>query len=234
LAGTPGGGAAAVVLEDLIHDRENPAAEHAEHKQAVLALLAAAVCVDGEPAAATLRAAPKEASQSAGRPAPDAAALDPGRVPPQILGAIDTEGAAAPRPRWPDLSDLARNPPAVPAPGQPSGIPELAVPANTLPTSLLRREEPPPPPEPPAPLAGALPLDLKALERSADAFFARLAHLGEECCRPQRLVKVASWAAVVTAVAYEFARLHRGQPGRRPAPSGSVPGLTLSWPGDDG
>jgi hypothetical protein len=84
------------------------------------------------------------------------------------------------------------------------------------------------------PLAGTLLLDVGALQRSVDAFFARLANLGEAGSDPRLPAEVASWLMVVAAVALEFARLRQEQSGRRPLPwLDGVPGLAAFPPGDE-
>ena len=66
------------------------------------------------------------------------------------------------------------------------------------------------------PFAGALPLDLDNLRDNLDAFFVRIAHLGDESGDLSGSLAVTTWLVVATAVAFELARL------RRPAASPSV------------
>jgi hypothetical protein len=65
---------------------------------------------------------------------------------------------------------------------------------------------------PGVPLAGVLPLDLEALGRGVDNFFARLASSGADRDTTWPAVQTASWLTVTTAVAIEFARLHKQKP----------------------
>jgi hypothetical protein len=77
-------------------------------------------------------------------------------------------------------------------------------------------------PEALAPLAGALPIDLGSLRRNVDAFFARLANVGEEDSALHGSLAVIPWLMVATAVAFEFARLRGRSPVNRLAPGDAV------------
>jgi hypothetical protein len=67
-------------------------------------------------------------------------------------------------------------------------------------------------PEPSHPLSGVLPLDLDGLRRSADAFFERLAHFGDDWDGACLSTRLSPWLVAVAAVAGEIAWRSRRPP----------------------
>jgi hypothetical protein len=78
-------------------------------------------------------------------------------------------------------------------------------------------------PEPAGPLAGLLPFDLKPLQDSADAFFERLARLGE-ACPGESLLSLGPWLVVAGVAAAELALL----PALWRNPPPALPGIEFS------
>lgn len=64
-----------------------------------------------------------------------------------------------------------------------------------------------PPEQAAVPIAGLLPVDVAALARNADKFFARLTKLGTDWVDPRLAFEVAMWSAALAAGVYEVARL---------------------------
>ena len=85
-----------------------------------------------------------------------------------------------------------------------------------------------------APVAGLLPLDLKALLAGMDRFLAQLADLGKSWDDPRLAMEVVLWLTTVMAVAFEFARLQaRRSMCRSFVEDNVLSGVTLPLMGDD-
>jgi hypothetical protein len=171
---------------------------------------------------------------AAGRPGPDAGAR-PALA--SLTSAVTGKGADRPVPATPP-------PGALPAEAWREAA--LAAAAAGGPHALARvlggrpGTTPPPPdpgdplaPEAPpgVPLAGAVPFDLGALQRGADAFFTRLAKLGEDWGGAGGYARLAPWLAAVTAVALACARSRKQSPRQPALADGRVPGLVGLPPG---
>jgi hypothetical protein len=83
--------------------------------------------------------------------------------------------------------------------GQPLIIPPLAG----------EEEDPPLVSSPGGPFANLLPMDVEAIQRSADAFFEQLARLSEEWHDSGVIEKLTPWLVAASVVAYKWVRLRR-------------------------
>jgi hypothetical protein len=88
---------------------------------------------------------------------------------------------------------------------------------------LENEEGPPPAPEAGHPLAGVLPIDVEALQRSADAFFAQLADLAQEWHGSPVSARLGTWMMAASVVAYAW--ICRG-----PRKSSDAPVAEEVWP----
>lgn len=186
------------------HSSDGVDSQHAEG----LALVRSLTLHTAPPTGESLRAAPPVVTPAAGVP-PLVAVHDAPAVPPltvRPVGEIAFPGA-------PDLQggDGVPPVPVVVASAGPEPEPEREETAPAAEHSLLASELAP---EPGDPLAGLLPLDLSALRRNADAFFARLGDLVPVPGDGQSVRAVAAWL-LLGAAAWEVVLLPRAL--RRPA-----------------
>lgn len=101
-----------------------------------------------------------------------------------------------------------------PAPGE-NSVADARLANPDLPTSRKLESEPwPLQPHALIPFAGILPVDLDTLRENVDAFFIRLARLGEESANLSGTLGGTTWLIVATAIAFEFIRLRGRSPGR--------------------
>jgi hypothetical protein len=91
-----------------------------------------------------------------------------------------------------------------------------------LPQPASEPDSPPLESSPGGPFADLLPIDLAAIERSADAFFQQLAHFSEEWHDSRVIEKLTPWFVAASLVAFSWLRLRRKQ-------SFSAPAFEDSW-----
>jgi hypothetical protein len=196
-------------------EHDNPKVEHSERHERALADVAGAFPTGPDHTAAP---APTWAPRSpltgafAGRGplAPASLPQPPNRpiLPPVLTSQAPLAVAIAEAPAH-DPEAQQRLHEALTGASEPGSVPLAAV-------------EPSAPPEPASPLAGMLPFDLTRLERGADAFFERLAQLGEDWETSPLSAKLAPWLVAAMAVACEIVRRRNtrsvAEPGPGPLP----------------
>jgi hypothetical protein len=88
-------------------------------------------------------------------------------------------------------------------------------------------------PEPGVPLAGLLPVDLKLLQQSVDAFFTHLSQLAEDHPPVQLCLKMAPWLGITVVAAWEFALLTQRKKAEELNPECAIGGALMLALGDD-
>lgn len=78
-----------------------------------------------------------------------------------------------------------------------------------IPPPAEEEEGPPPASAPCGPFADLLPIDMEAIQRSADAFFEQLTHLSDEWQDSRAIEKLTPWLIAASVVAYKWAWLRR-------------------------
>jgi hypothetical protein len=80
-----------------------------------------------------------------------------------------------------------------------------------------------------------LPIDVEAIQRSADAFFEQLARLSEEWHDSGVIEKLTPWLIAASVVTYKWVRLRKKQSFRAPdSEDGWEPGPAVFLAGDEG
>jgi hypothetical protein len=100
------------------------------------------------------------------------------------------------------------------------GVPKP--PPLVLPPPAGEKDSPPPASSPGGPFADLLPIDVEAIQRSADAFFEQLGRLSEEWHDSGVIEKLTPWLVAASIVAYKWGRWRGKQ-------SLSAPGSEDGW-----